>query len=131
VDFIGSPGRSFMNHQLLQDLKAVRELISDPKNWIRGDLAVDLQNTPVDPEAPEACKFCLMGAILRVSPRPGVIVRASPLIDIIYRFLPESNYKQITKFNDDPMTTHQNVLAVLDQAIAKVEGAKYIPKDPS
>lgn len=103
----------------LQILKDARELLSDEKRWIKAVYEVDRDGV--------RC-FCLMGALGKSS--------GDPERDNYYAWLSSAEeavrdciaverggLRSIARFNDDPATTHRDVLSVLDCAIAAQEGA--------
>lgn len=46
----------------------VHELLNDKSKWIKNDLAVNNKNQSVDYNSVDACKWCVMGAILKCYP---------------------------------------------------------------
>lgn len=52
---------------LHETLKAMRELIKDEKNWCQGTGAKDARELPVDATSPDAVRWCIMGACIKVS----------------------------------------------------------------
>lgn len=53
--------------QVVDDLKATRELISDPAHWTTKVSARNAQGVHVLPLDPTATCFCVLGAIFRVA----------------------------------------------------------------
>lgn len=129
----------------LRVLEGARELLREPGVWIRGYLvrgAPDRQDTRrLEYYSPEACRFCLLGAIYRVANGrigPDVtaaqvaLVRTKPLrkrsasyvdgeyLGAIFQAKMEAS---ITAWNDDDARGVEDVLAVLDEAIAAEEKA--------
>lgn len=47
-------------------LRKVGEVLKDPAKRCRGDLAQDANGNTIAPESPEACRFCLEGALYHV-----------------------------------------------------------------
>lgn len=87
-------------------LKA-RELLSDPKRWCKGDLR-------------RQGRVCVVGAICDAA---GIVDfsrhNASPVAEMALcramAALPVG-FRAVPTFNDDPTTTHADVLALLDRA---------------
>ena len=50
--------------EIAEVLDRARQRLETPGSWIRGDLAVDEFNFPVDPCHADACQWCLAGAII-------------------------------------------------------------------
>jgi hypothetical protein len=96
---------------LVDDLKAARALIADPDKWRKDDMIYQ-----------PGC--CAIIAVQRVTTgRHGAASRAE---DAIYSSLPErwrsavgSEFHAIVvgHYNDDPATTHNDILALFDRAI--------------
>jgi hypothetical protein len=119
----------------LETIKAVRKLLSDPARWYKGnwtniddygDLS-DLQERKDDPN----CQVCLLGAFYACSDIgddvEGFYGFDSAANGLLSDCLPDSakdslGDKWTPTFNDAASTTHEDVLKVLDCAIAKAEG---------
>lgn len=56
-----------MSKQVVEDLKAARELISDPKRWTQGVSARDALGESVSSGSDDATCFCAIGALTRVT----------------------------------------------------------------
>jgi hypothetical protein len=105
-----------------------RELIADPANWIQGHYS---DGEIADPET--KC-FCIIGAVDRavIEKRGFELFRdisdsavidhiesdpdTSAAIKVLQEQLPKTG--MVSDFNDSPETTHADVLALLDKAIA-------------
>lgn len=94
-------------------LLAVRALLSAPERWTQGYFACDSTGTAVDFSCDDATRFCVLGAILRVADNAPSFIRSQ----MRARIAREANSK-VHYFNDSPLTTHADILRVLDQAIA-------------
>jgi hypothetical protein len=99
----------------LQILTAARELLSDEARWTKAYLAKTLSERPCDPRAYLAVCWCAMGAIDRAAKRntSGAFEAGLTIESVIY--------KPIAAFNDDPATTHADVLKAFDRAIEKAK----------
>lgn len=64
---------------MLQEFHSVQEVFADPGRWTQGTLARDASRIPINPRAPSATCWCLLGAVHRVYPhgplRDAVIAR--------------------------------------------------------
>jgi len=49
----------------LEILKAARTLIEKPENWTQGEMARDSGGCNAAPKSPDACRWCLAGAVIR------------------------------------------------------------------
>ena len=91
----------------LEILKAARAKIESPERWTRGCLARDEFGDEVPPNLSVARKWCLVGACDDI--------RA---LEILEDVLEEEGEEPPAAFNDDPRTTHDDILALFDRAIA-------------
>ena len=103
----------------LEILIAARALIATPESWIKGRSAQDANGVPAGPFDEGACKFCTVGAMTCASGQTLTEARAS----ILRAHLPKP-FDNLVNFNDHPDTTHADVLALFDRAIA-YEEAKH------
>ena len=100
--------------ETLADLEAVRELISDPGNWVQCSIALNPAGFVVDPTDPKACRFCLLGAMYKVTGRIEWAARENNAR--YYRLRDAFSLKNsLSSFND--RVTHSEVLAMLDADI--------------
>lgn len=116
--------------QLVADLKAVRELLAVPERWTVEYLARNSDGKNVPDDDPAATRFCLVGAIYKISIEGGETSRygyeLGRVVDLI-RFIGEVAYghqlppRSLADWNDQPGRTHAEVLALLDKAIATAE----------
>lgn len=100
-----------------ENLIAARALIDTPEKWIKGNL----QN------AEETC-FCAYGAIAKVSRTypnwsvDGFSMETSLRAALPSTFTPDPNgILYVAQFNDHPSTTHADIMALFDRAIAAQE----------
>ena len=97
-----------------QALIAMRELLSDPKRWTKGANARNAAGQSTCAGNSDAKCWCLAGAAIRTGNYEGCM-RA------IKKLTPDDRHLDgAVLFNDDPTTTHSDILRVLDAAI---EGA--------
>ena len=111
-------------------LKA-REIIAKPEHWSKGANCRDADGEPCHPsDDSKAVSWCLYGAVDRIGlllPEEGdealarahtVACRAlTGVIERRKRGMLGRQYTGPAGFNDAPETTHDDVLAVLDEAI--------------
>ena len=98
----------------LETLKAARQLISDPAKWTQGWFAKNERGFTVSEDHPDACCWCALGAMRKVSPSwKGYHQTAAILMN--------GSLLRVSDFNDTH--THAEVLALFDAAIAELEGA--------
>ncbi len=100
-------------------LQAARDLLTDPRRWTKGAAARFEDGNTCSAQHPQAHSFCSRGALIRVQPAGGYEAYHGA-----YRFLekcvrPEvEGAEPVTAWNDYYQTTHAEVLAVFDKAIA-------------
>ena len=89
-----------IEHHLLAKLGAVERLLATEQQWCKGKLR--------DSDG----RHCLVGAIQAVEARQGL----EPIILRAAREVGGKHYWRIEFFNDDPRTSHADVLRVLQRA---------------
>ena len=97
----------------LEDLKAVRELLSDPARWTKHVSARDKDGHNTHVRSKTAACFRLSGAVHKV--RNNLPARER-LLDKISLHIPAGEC-HIPDYNDETYTTHADVLALVDRAI--------------
>ena len=96
-----------------QCLTAMRKLLEDPKHWIKGATAKDKNGKVVFAEDKQAMCWCLYGALNKCAgPQMSTFVTTLQTLDF-------SVTGSIVSWNDHPITTHEEVLELLDKAIAQ------------
>ena len=130
---------SAYRNTVVKILRRTRDLIKEESSWIKGFPAVDKSGNDVKPTDPEACRWCLTGAVtyaLHEGIVDGNVITNSlwstfTLRGSVYRkiadVLREENSKRldlsgfnsqgIVGFNDYPETTHSEILDLLDKTI--------------
>lgn len=103
----------------LEVLVAARELIAEPEHWTKGASARGKSGAKVDPDGRAAVSFCATGACYRATRRDWR--HAPAAIDALQDAV---NYSGIVYYNDEPTTTHTDILAVFDKAIANKTAAQ-------
>ena len=105
---------------LRDDLIAAKALIDRPEKWGKGRNRVALADGT-------AC-YCTAGALYYATRFCGNVSlaadRASACEDALAGLLPPIRYTGIRGFNDDPSTTHADIMALFDRAIAAAGDAK-------
>ena len=105
-------------------LRRGRELISNPESWVQGVYCVN--DMGYDVEADRATRFCSVGALWRVQAEhlkdPGTALALNKARQALDAQVPESfQDRSVIAFNDRTETTHEEVLALWDRAIAVAE----------
>ena len=113
---------SHSSPDLIADLRSLSELFSDPGRRTTGVDARDDSGRRVDPFAPEAVCFCLLGGAAKVA---GATTdgdnddgewRYRNLCEALRSALPESARGSLAVFND--MSPHSQVVAVIASALS-------------
>lgn len=97
-------------------LTQAKSLIDTPDKWIKGKFAAQGPygyELPFDDDA--ATCFCALGAATRAMGETDAYNDATMAL---YYALP-AGYSMVSIFNDDEDTTHADVMALFDRAIAK------------
>lgn len=98
---------------LKDNLIAARALIDTPEKWTRHTYARNEHGLDVNENSNSAVCFCIMGALNKAT---GDQAGALPLTQHLAVNLP-TKFDRIPAFNDDPTTTHADVLALFDRTI--------------
>lgn len=114
-------------------VKGVIELLYNPGSWIKGCSSKDINNRHVSANESEAVKFCLGGAVTRVLANNGIKIGGWSEDPIAYLFrelaMARGYYKvnsygdslTFVAFNDDPDTTHEDLMLFLKEALYEAE----------
>lgn len=103
-----------------QILTRAREILTPPKAWTRGTLARDKNHNSTNLYGEDAICFCSIGAIVRAAHQLNAHeAEAEALLQLSNVIVAGKKQKVfISDFNDDPDTTHTDVLNLFDRAIA-------------
>jgi hypothetical protein len=98
----------------VESIKAIKELLSDPKRWTKERYARDSFGNSVDVSSPSACCWCLAGACIKIG--DGLAYA------YIYKAInSQGTHQSVTYYNDNGFRTHQEILEMLDLAIEKAK----------
>jgi hypothetical protein len=96
-------------------LKKAKKLIADPQHWTRGASARNAQGRGVIWNNPGAVSFCSIGALHHAA---GPVKKDWRAVDRAFLMLKRAaETRDIADFNDDPKTTHTDVMVAFDKAI--------------
>ena len=101
-------------------LRNAKALIEDLANWTTRELARDANGNPCSPTAPEACKFCAIGALQRARRSLGSI--SNPIYRAARAALDNATAlpSESVPYTND-YKGHGAVLRLFDKAIASEE----------
>lgn len=110
------------NEEVAKVLQSARDLIAKPENWIQRYDAVDAKGNYAYADSPSACKWCALGAILKVSPNSGTgftiaEMHVVPALPKAYR-IATPGYYNLTEYNDTH--THRSVIKMFDKVISQL-----------
>lgn len=88
-----------------QKLKALRKLLAVRKRWTREAFARTKSGFPCNPKSVFAVCWCLYGGLEKVGIKDPFPIFHPLLIE------------GIANYNDDPRTTHKDLLRTIDRAI--------------
>ena len=101
-----------MSKETAEVLKKAKALIDAPEKWTKHARARDAERITVDEMAAGACSFCAIGAAARAA---GGNTRVwYPAVEALSRETP----REVVCLNDDPLTTHAEIMHLYDRAIA-------------
>lgn len=95
----------------VNDCKTVAELLADPKRWTKGANARDKRGVEVNTHSPNAVCWCSSGATKRIYSDNLAFVRFR-----LRTAIGNLSASSILEFNDNPKTTHKQVMAVVKKA---------------
>lgn len=102
---------------LLQKLKAVRDLLASPNRWIKGAEATDANQESVSATSPRARNYCLIGAARKIdSSRGGSQSIKTYLEDCVRR----RGFDSLPDFNDEDSRKHVHIVNFLNREIERL-----------
>lgn len=99
-------------------LEGVRDLLADADNWIQGDYAKTSDGSPTTGIDPEATSFCMLGAVQKVTQSSDWY-----LLDVVDFLSDMTEMGDVVEFNDAPITTHEDVILLLKNALYNINEA--------
>lgn len=101
-------GLQFVDHESLDKMERVIDLISTPAKWCKGS------------ERNRAGQYCIRGAMIAA----GALETLEPVVLQSIHEVAGRHFRRIEEFNDHPRTTHCQVIEVLDRARTKIVEGK-------
>ena len=95
-------------------LLEVRALLAEPTRWTKGAYGKDARGVRVGARSSNAVCWCLVGAYQHSHPEGTSRRRA---FDLLGSVASDWHGRSLQDFNDDPATTHADVLALIDRAL--------------
>ena len=108
----------------------MKKRLSKPDRWCQGAPARDDWGNEVTPGSPNACQWCLTGALweeLNDGVEDSKYVEVRDHLRYALRLHPSVGKHidptALVGWNDDPARTHEDVIAFLDEAMEKTKDA--------
>lgn len=98
-------------------LRRAKALIAEPEKWTKGENARDAAGNWVWADSARAVCWCAQGAINAVA--PDSLVALCNALGFVNRTA--GVMSNIVTLNDAPTTTHADIMALFDRAIAAAE----------
>jgi hypothetical protein len=103
---------------LAEVLRAARAKIATPETWTKRAFARDIASVRVFARSTSAVCWCAIGAIDSLDITADDACAAGEAGEAL---VAANRGRAVSYFNDDPRTTHANILALYDRAIALAE----------
>ena len=100
-------------------LTTVKDLIFNPSDWVKSDLAVNDDFESVEPTDDDACRWCVFGAMDYVAFYYHIpYVQIDKIWDILKQKVNAiGDYADVSVYNDASTVTHSDIIALLDETI--------------
>lgn len=102
-------------NKLTDQLQMVDQLLSDESKWCQFTTAMDELDWEVHPTDPKACRWCLIGAMIKVVGSEDEILDAVTFLDVVC--LANFDFSCCTRLND--FGTFEDVKHLLKLGIEK------------
>lgn len=103
---------------VLTTLTEARRLIEDPSHWTRGAAARTASDMPVRTSDRKAVSFCAVGTLQKVTGDEDYLSLGAQSREAFFVLQAALNDWDVIGWNDAPYRTHEEVLALFDDAIA-------------
>ena len=111
-----------MHKFTLEVLEGMRSLLTYPANWTQCVEATDCNGNSVRAADRNARNWCLIGACMKVerslNTRALTTIKATSAYEYWKAVVYTGYEPSLVDFNDSPTTTHADIMAILDEAIA-------------
>ncbi len=104
-------------HRILID---ARELIEGEGKWCQGAYAKNGQGWPVSEFSPNACSWCLLGAILKLSVCENREI-THEVVSLLVKALKVTHSGELVSYNDSPNRKQKEVVSLLRKAAKLAE----------
>lgn len=103
---------------VIQILEKVKDTLKEPSKWVKGHQSTTQDGKPV--RLQKGTCFCIIGALWRhtdIINEHGTYGHQAEVL--LNKLAKERGFENIVRFNDHQSTRHEDVIALLDEAIAK------------
>ena len=108
----------FTQKDVTKILESAKSILESESVWIQGKGAVNPIMEEVESTDESACKWCLSGAIRKAMHHSKCDVIRIRVVEFpVVHILEGQGYTHLIHFNDDPNTTHKDVMAILNKSI--------------
>lgn len=115
-NLVANPGLLTGGRSYAQVLTDVRNLLADQDKWNQGTFAVDVEGAPVGPTNPNACRWCLLGALARCSSDLGITPpQLLRYVQDMMHFKYQDKFATVGEMND--YIDHSSLLIFIDQCL--------------
>lgn len=112
-----------MTQTPLEILIAARAKIAEPERWTKGTFSRNAEGEPCAVDwGPAAVCWCALGAINATTNKMHQLYELKSAAKDALALAVSPSHDSVAYFNDDPATTHADVLAAFDRAIAGLGG---------
>lgn len=96
-------------------LNGTKDLLIE-KGWTQGAFARDTYGERVPVRDPNACTFCLLGALNRTAETHGLVEGGAKQQALMALWTAKGTATGIAAYNDQPVRTKEGILALIDRA---------------
>lgn len=110
-----------------QYLKVAKGLLSHPKRWIKGKSASDEYGRTLIPGSSEVTCWCATGAVEHAKSllNGGGVGEVAKAMNALDKAAQKRGFSGIINMNDSPSTSHEEILAVFEEAANEVDALTY------
>lgn len=104
--------------KVVANLVAARALIADPKNWCKGEHALNEDLEAIDPWWYGATQWSADGAVFKVTETQTCATREYRILETVLPLINTNpRFRYLTTMNDHADTNHSDVMLLFDTAI--------------
>lgn len=112
-----------MTRETADILRRAKARIGTPDKWHKGDYFEGIDSDTATAPFPDNCPACAYGAVMWAGGHDANVTPADIALREAARGMPRE-WPDVDIFNDHPDTTHADVMALFDRAIAAEEASQ-------